>query len=472
MPLNPADSGFSERLAGALPPGTVHPLSARYAAEPRGRFTTRAGIVATPASVAEVAEIVRFCGAASVGIVPFGGGTGLVGGQIMEDGPAPVILSLERMNRIRSIDTVEDTAIAEAGATLAAAQTAAADADRLFPLSIASEGTATIGGILATNAGGTQVLRYGNARALCLGLEVVLADGSVWHGLTPLRKDNLGYDLRDLLIGAEGTLGIITAASLRLFPRPRLVASALLAVPDPDAALALLSRARGGLGDAVTACELMHRQGLDFVAQTLPGVRLPFADPPEWSVLIEAGAPAGFDIETAFEAIVADAIAAGEVTDGMIAQTGAQRARFWALREAIPEANRRIGAVSSHDIALPLSALPRFIRDATAAVAALGPFRINGFGHVGDGNLHFNVFPPDGETRADHEHRRTEIRQTVHDMVHGLGGSVAAEHGVGRLKTGDLARYGDPAKLAAMRAIKAALDPGGILNPGAVLPPG
>lgn len=472
MALNPADAAFAERLAAALPPGTIRPLSERYATEPRGRFATPAGIVATPATTAEVAAIVRVCAGARVGIVPFGGGTGLVGGQTMPDGPAPVILSTERLNRIRAVDSVESVAVAEAGVTLAALRDAADGADRLFPLSLASGGTATLGGVLAANAGGTQVLRYGNARALCLGLEAVLADGAVWHGLTPLRKDNLGYDLRDLLIGAEGTLGIVTAASLRLFPRPARIATAWLAVPDPAAALALLGRARDALGDAVTACELIARQGPDFVTETLPEIRQPMTPPPDWALLVEATGPAGVDLDAALQAVLADAMTAGEVADGLIAQGAGQRAAFWALREAIPEANRRIGAVSSHDISLPLARLPGFIAQARAAVAALGPFRVNVFGHAGDGNLHFNLFPPPGQSRADHAHRRAEIKRTIHDLVHGMGGSVAAEHGVGRLKTADLARYADPAKLAAMRAVKTALDPLGILNPGAVLPPG
>jgi FAD/FMN-containing dehydrogenase len=471
MALNAADQAFAERLAARLPPGSLRPFSSRYAEEPRGRFRSPAGLVVAPESPEAVATIVRACAAARVGIVPFGGGTGLVGGQILAEGPTPVILSTERLNRIRSVDTVEDVLVAEAGVTLAATRAAAEAAARLFPLSLASEGTASIGGVLAANAGGAQVLRYGNARALCLGVEAVLADGAIWRGLTPLRKDNLGYDLRDLLIGAEGTLGIVTAASLRLFPRPARLATGWLAVRDPAAALAVLARARAHLGDAVTACELIHRQGPDFVAETLPQLRQPLSPAAEWAVLLEAGGSGDLDIDAAFEAAIAGAMAAGDVSDGVIARSEAERAALWALREAIPEANRRIGAISSHDISVPLAALPGFIARGIAAIAALGPFRVNAFGHVGDGNLHFNVFPPPGAARSGFEDRRAEIKRTVHDLVHGLGGSVAAEHGVGRLKTADLARYGDPAKLAAMRAIKAALDPSGILNPGAVLPP-
>ena len=312
------------------------------------------------------------------------------------------------------------------------------------------------------------MLRYGNARDLCLGLEVVLADGTVWHGLKRLRKDNTGYDLRHLMIGSEGTLGIITAASLRLFPRPATVGAALMVVPSPAAALDLLGLAQARFGEAVSAFELIHRQGLAFLAETMPQVRQPFADPPEWFVLIDIGMAQG-DPDAALAALFADAAAAGCASDGVIAASGAQRDAFWHLREAIPEANRRIGAIASHDISVPIGAVPEFIARAGPALARVGGYRINCFGHLGDGNLHYNVFPQIGRNRADHEAERPAIKTCVHDLVAALDGSVSAEHGVGRLKVGDLERYGDPAKLAAMRAIKTALDPAGILNPGAVI---
>jgi FAD/FMN-containing dehydrogenase len=419
-----------------------------------------------------VAQIVRACAAARVGIVPWGGGTGLVGGQLMPDGPAPLILSLERMTAIRAVHPSENVLIAEAGATLHAVQQAADGAGRLFPLSLASEGTATIGGNLATNAGGTAVLRYGNARDLCLGLEAVLADGTIWHGLKRLRKDNTGYDLRNLLIGAEGTLGVITAASLRLFPQPAHSVVALLAVPSPQAAQDLLALADRRLSGLITAFELISRMGFDFLAEIGPEIRSPFAAPPDWCVLLELGLPAAMDAEAAMAGLYAEASDVALVLDGVIAASDAQAAQLWAIREAIPEANRRIGAVSSHDISLPLSAIPEFIAETGAALAALGPFRVNAFGHLGDGNLHYNVFPPHGGRRQDHEGQRDAVKRLVHDRVDALGGSVSAEHGIGRLKLADLEQYGDPAKLAAMRAIKAALDPVGILNPGAVLRPG
>lgn len=468
--LNPADDAFLAGLAARLAAGTLRPPEPRHLTEPRGRWQGIAAAVALPRNVDEVAVIVRACAEMRVGLVPLGGGTGLVGGQIMTDGPAPLILSLERMRAIRAIYPEENVLVAEAGATLAAVQAAAEGAGRIFPLSIASQGSAQLGGVLAANAGGVNVLRYGNARDLCLGLEAVLPDGSIWHGLKRLRKDNAGYDLRGLLVGAEGTLGVITAASLKLAPRPAAEGAAIFAVPSPEAALGLLALAQGRLAGMVSAFELIHRQGLDFLRETLPQVRQPFADPPEWMVLVEVGLPVGLDPEAALGDLYEAAEAEGLVGEqAVIAQSGAQRAEFWSLREHVPLANRAIGAVSSHDISLPLSEIAGFIAEAGPALAGLGPFRINCFGHLGDGNLHYNVFPPPGGRAADYTALRGAVKRCVHDLVHARGGSVAAEHGVGRLKVEDLERYADPAKLDAMRAIKAALDPVGIMNPGAVL---
>ncbi len=467
--LNPADDAFRARLTERLPEAAFRPLTEAYLEEPRGRWRGAGGLLVAPASTEEVAEVVRACAAARVGIVPYGGGTGLVGGQVMPEGPTPVILSLERMRDVREVHAEENVMIAEAGAILAEVQKAAAAAGRLFPLSLASEGSARIGGVLATNAGGTAVLRYGNARELCLGLEAVLPDGQIWHGLKRLRKDNTGYDLRGLLIGAEGTLGIITAAALRLHPIPAATGAAILAVASPAAALRLLALANEATGGGVSAFEVMHAQGFAFLAETFPELRPPFTPMPEWSVLVELGLPAGLAPESALEEIFAAGVEAGLALDGVIAQSEAQRAAFWRLRETIPEANRKIGAVASQDISVPLSAIPEFIARGPEALARIGEFRVNCFGHVGDGNLHWNVFPMPGGTRADHEHQRDAIKRAVHDLVHDLGGSVSAEHGIGRLKVDDLERYGDPAKLSAMRAIKRALDPTGIMNPGAVL---
>ncbi|WP_209426341.1 FAD-binding oxidoreductase [Pararhodobacter sp. SW119] len=467
--LNPAEGAFLNELAAALPEGALRQPEARHLEEPRGRWSGRAGVLACPASVDEVAVILRAAGAASVPVVPYGGGTGLVGGQVAAELPAPLILSLERMARIRAVEPAGNALIAEAGCILADVQRAAADAGRLFPLSLASEGSARIGGLLATNAGGTGVLRWGNARDLCLGLEVVTADGRVWHGLKRLRKNNMGYDLRHLMIGSEGTLGVITAASLRLVPRPARQGAALFVVRDPQAALDLLDRAQAHLGEGISAFELIGGMGLRFLADTMPQVRQPFAEPPEWMVLIDLGLPEANDPQAALESLFAEAAEAGLASDGVIAASEAQRAQFWALRESIPEANRKIGSVSNHDISVPLAAVPEFIDRADAALAAIGAFRINCFGHLGDGNLHWNVFPAPGRSRAEHENQRDEIKTRVHDLVHELGGSVSAEHGIGRFKVPDLERYGDPVALALMRTIKDALDPDGILNPGAVL---
>ncbi|MGR3460790.1 MAG: FAD-binding oxidoreductase [Roseovarius sp.] len=468
MTLSSATPGFIDGLRAVLPDAAFREAEPRYFEEPRGRWQGR-GVVVAPGDAEGVAQVVRACAEARVPVVPYGGGTGLVGGQIAPDGPVPVILSLERMRAVRGLWPDENVMVVEAGAILQDIHAAAEAVDRLFPLSIAAKGSARIGGLLGTNAGGVNVLRYGNARDLCLGLEAVLPDGRIWHGLKRLRKDNTGYDLRNLLIGSEGTLGVITAAALKLAPRPAGEGTALMAVAGPRAALDLLALARNHMGEGVSAFELMHRQGLDFLAEALPDVRQPFAVPPEWCVLIDVGLARGLDPAAALEALFAEGFEAGLVSDGMIAQSQAQRHEFWEVREQIPEANRRIGSVSSHDISLPLSAIPDFIGKGAGEIARIGDFRVNCFGHLGDGNLHYNVFPMPGRSRADHVAERDAITRAVHDLVHEMDGSVSAEHGIGRLKVDDLERYGDPVKLDAMRAIKAALDPAGIMNPGAVL---
>jgi FAD/FMN-containing dehydrogenase len=462
--LNPADETFARTLAAALPEGTIGPAGPAYLEEPRRRGTTPAATLARPRTVDEVAAIVRACAAARVGIVPWGGGTGLVLGQVMPEGPTPLILSLERMGQIRAVHPDENVIVAEAGATLAEVQAAALASGRLFPLSLASEGSARIGGNLATNAGGVNVLRYGNARDLCLGVEAVLPDGSVLRGLTRLRKDNTGYDIRNLIIGSEGTLAIITAAALKLFARPAGVGTAFFTVADPVAALDLLARAQAMTFGGVTSFELLL-----FLDEVLPQVRQPFADRPEWMVLVEIGLPAGLDPGDTLATLFAEAQEAGTVGDGVIAGSLAQRDAFWALREALPEGNRRIGAISSHDISLPLSEIAGFLADAPARIAAIAELRINCFGHLGDGNLHFNVFAPKGGRADALRHLAPAVMDCVHAMVVARGGSISAEHGIGRLKVAELERLGDPAKLAAMRAIKATLDPLGIMNPGAVL---
>lgn len=465
--FNPADADFLSRLEARLPPGTLRAPEPRDLEEPRGRTPGRAGAVARPRTVHEVAEIVRACAESIVALVPLGGGTGLVCGQVMGEG-LPLLLSLERMTAVRGIWPEESVIAVEAGVTIEAIHRAAEAEDRIFPLTLASQGTAQIGGCLSTNAGGVNVLRYGTARDLCLGVEAVLPDGSVMHGLKRLRKDNTGYDLRGLLIGAEGTLGVITAAMLKLFPRPAATGAAMAVVPDPAAALGLLALARTRIGEGVSAFELIHRNGYAFLAETMPDLRLPLEGFPEWSVLIDLGLSSGDPAEV-LEELLAEGLERGLVTDGTIAASEAQRQVFWAFRESIPEANRRIGAISSHDISLPLSAIADFIASAGAALTPSG-VRINCFGHVGDGNLHFNLFPADGRARADYTSEAAGLAHLVYDLVVERGGAFSAEHGVGRLRTGDVARYGDPARTAAMRAIKAALDPQGIMNPGVMLP--
>ncbi|MFC3168425.1 FAD-binding oxidoreductase [Paracoccus fontiphilus] len=462
----------TDALGRLLPSGVLRDAAPAYFDEPRGRYKGRAGLIAAPRTVEEVAAVVRACVEAGVPIVPRGGGTGLVGGQVMAEGAVPLLLSLERMNAIRAIYPEEGVIVAEAGATLQQVRDAAAGVGRQFPLALASGGTAQIGGVLGTNAGGVNVLRYGNARALCLGVEAVLPQGQIMHDLKRLRKDNTGYDIRDLLIGAEGTLGIITAASLVLAPVPAEIGVAMLVVESPEAALTLLSLAQGRMAGGVTAFELIAGQGLRFLDAAFPDLRQPFADRPDWLVLIEVGLPSGLSADGALEGLFTEAAEAGLVSDGVIAQSGQQAAGLWAIRETIPEANRHIGAIASHDISLPLSEIARFIRDAKAMLTDMADLRINCFGHLGDGNLHFNLFPAEGKTRDAYDDIRRALSRTVHEMVVARGGSFSAEHGVGRLKAADLAEWGDPARLAAMRAIKDALDPAGIMNPGVILAKG
>ena len=456
------------KLEALLPEGTLREASPRYLEEPRAKWQGVAAAVAAPKTVEDVSTILRFATAHRIALIPYGGGTGLVGGQVTSSG-TPLLLSLERMNTVREVHPSENVIVVEAGCTLQAVQDAAEQANRLFPLSIGSKGTAQIGGNLATNAGGINVLRYGNTRDLALGLEAVMPDGSVWHGLTRLRKDNTGYDLRNLLIGSEGTLGVITAAALKLFPRPAQTGTALFAVRSLEAALKLLTRLRDIAGESISAFELLHRQGLEFVAETMPDQRLPWPGPPEWMVLTELGLARGPTPQALFEELFEIALEEGLADDGIIAQSEGQSAELWGLREAIPIANKNIGGISSHDISLPLSAVADFIPRATDALAAHGDYRINCFGHLGDGNLHFNVYPPKGAQRSAYKEAASAIQDIVHDITVEMGGSFSAEHGLGRLKAADLERYGDPTKLAAMHSIKSALDPQGIMNPGAVL---
>lgn len=468
--LQSPDAGFLDGLRALLgPSGVIDAADAGgYLDEPRGAYHGRTAAVIRPATVEETAEVLRRANAARVPVIPRAGGTGLVGGQLMMDGPLPIIVSVERMRAVRSISAEDNTLVAEAGVTLLEMREAAAEIDRLFPLSLASEGTCRIGGNLATNAGGVNVIRYGNTRDLCLGIEAAMPDGSILRGLSRLRKDNTGYDLRHLLIGSEGTLGIITAASMRLFPRPAETATAFVALTDVAAGVALLRKLQDALGESISSFELMSATGLEYVFQHIEGARRPFAQTPVWSALIEVGQQGARE---AFEAALGDAFEKEMILDAVLAESESQRAELWKLREEMPTANRIVGHLASHDISLPVASLAEFVARGKALVGSIDPsLEINCFGHAGDGNLHYNIHPPRGEAVAPYREKyQRRLMDGVHDLVHEFGGSFSAEHGVGRLKVSDLERYGDPTKLAMMRAIKTAIDPNGIMNPGAVL---
>jgi len=473
----PAASGAAllAALRQALGPDAVVTDAERLAPwlrDERGRFEGKALCLVTPADTAGVAEAVKLCGRFRHPIVPQGGNTGLCGGATPFDSGREVLLGLGRLKRLRAIDAEGFTITVEAGMTLQEVQEAAAAADRLFPLSLGAEGTCQIGGNIATNAGGIHVIRYGNTRDLVLGLEVVLADGSLWNGLKGLRKDNSGYDLKQLFIGSEGTLGIVTAATLKLFPLPRAQATAMIAVEDAAAAVSLLAMARSQSGDRVTACEILCRQGLEFARRHVPGLPRPLDPLPTWSVILELSAgrreePVG---ET-LEAILAEALDRGLATDAVIAQNEGQAADFWKLREAIVWAQKPEGASIKHDVAVPVASVPRFLQEALAAVAAQVPgLRPVPFGHLGDGNIHFNITKPEGMADAAFLAEADRMNERVHDIVLSLGGSISAEHGIGRLKVQENLRTKDPVAIRLMQSLKQALDPDGLLNPGKVVP--
>ena len=471
MALKPVTEEFIDELKLGLSPEAVLAVPDDYLSEPRSRWRGISSVLVLPQNVNEVSTVVGLANARNIPIIPYGGGTGLVGGQIQDKGPSGILLSLERMNEIRSLNLDENVITVESGVILSNLRDAAEEAKRIFPLSLASEGTAQIGGNLATNAGGVNVLRYGSTRNLCLGLEVVFADGSIWNGLSRLHKDNTGYDLKNLIIGSEGTLGIITAATMKLFPKPLEHTVALIAVKSPKDALRLLSETKDYFGETISAFELINKMGIDFFKETKVEVKIPFSKIPEWMVLLDIGHPGRNSAEKNSNDYFENILSSGLAVDGVLAENVGQQNDLWALRENIPEANRRIGSVSSHDISLPLSVISTFIDEARAEISKLGNFRINCFGHLGDGNLHFNIFPKKGEKREDYNHIRPEIKKTIHDLVHLHGGSVSAEHGIGRLKINDLVKYSDPVKLKLNKSIKAVMDPKGILNPGVIFAP-
>jgi len=462
-----------EMLRGTV--GAAHVLTegdlSAWELDWRKRWRGKALAVVRPGSTAEVAAVVRACAAAGAAIVPQGGNTGLVGGGVPDASGRQVLLSLQRLNRVREIDEANLTITADAGCVLQALQEAARTRGLLLPLSLAAEGSCTIGGNLATNAGGTQVLRWGNARDLCLGLEVVTAAGEVWHGLSGLRKDNTGYDLRDLMIGSEGTLGVITAATLKLAPLPAATSTALAACADLAQCVALLKLARARLGAGLTGFEVMGRLALDLVARHFPALPQPLPDAP-WTVLLEQSDIEGeLPARERFESLLGAALEAGVVGDAVVAGSLAQSQALWHLRESIPLAQSEEGLNVKHDISLPVSAIPAFVAGTDALLEQHFPgVRLVNFGHLGDGNLHYNVQSPEGVEgqRFLDEHEHT-INTLVFDALAPYGGSFSAEHGIGTLKRQELAARKSPVALQMMRGIKAALDPQGILNPGRVL---
>ena len=442
-----------------------------YEMDWRRRFPGRALAVVRPGSTAEVAAVVRLCATHGVSLVPQGGNTGLVGGSTPDASGTQVLLSLARLNKVRAIDAANLTMTVEAGCVLQTVQEAAAGAGFLFPLSLAAEGSCTIGGNLASNAGGTQVLRYGNARDLCLGLEVVTSAGEVWEGLSGLRKDNTGYDLRDLFIGSEGTLGVITAATLKLYPRPAARMTALAACDTLEAAVALLSMAQARLGAGLTGFELMNQFSLDLVRKHFPQLRQPLPPSP-WTVLLElSDTESEAHARTMFEGLLEQALESELISDAAVAESLEQSHGLWHLRESIPLAQVEEGLNIKHDIALPVSRIPAFVAATDAALAIAFPgVRMVDFGHLGDGNLHYNVQAPEGVDAADFlRAREAAINHIVYDAVLAQGGSISAEHGIGQLKREELAERKSPVALGLMRAIKKALDPQGLMNPGRVL---
>jgi FAD/FMN-containing dehydrogenase len=459
---------LSERLGGIV--GAAHVLTAAADLAPfltdwRGRYRGAARCVVRPGNATEVAAVVRVCAEAGVPIVPQGGNTSLCGAATPDGEGRAVVLSLRRLNRIVAVDPKNNTISVEAGCTLAAIQEAARAADRLFPLALAAEGSCLIGGNLSTNAGGVQVLRYGNTRDLTLGLEVVLPNGEIWNGLRGLRKDNTGYDLKQLFIGAEGTLGIITAAVLKLYPLPKTQTTCWLDVASPSLAVDLLNRAKTEFDAQLTAFELVSETALGLVMKNIPGAVRPTAPSP-WYVLAEFSDAA----PEAVERWLAAQLAGGLVADGALAASQAQATKLWALRESISEAQKIEGISIKHDISVPVSAIPAFLETADNALALAFPgIRVVAFGHVGDGNLHYNLSKPDAQDNAAFIAAQPEVNRIVHDAAHALNGSISAEHGIGQLKRDEILRYKSPVEMALMRTLKQAIDPQGLMNPGKVV---
>ncbi|WP_326541079.1 FAD-binding oxidoreductase [Pseudorhodoferax sp.] len=445
--------------------------TAAYNEDWRRKYHGRALAVVCPGSTAEVAAVMRVATAHRVPVVAQGGNTGMSGGATPDASGRQIVLSTRRLNRIRHIDAANDTLVAEAGVVLQAVQEAARAAGRLFPLALAAQGSCTIGGNLATNAGGVAVLRYGSMRDLTLGVEVVTPDGRIWDGLRGLRKDNTGYDLKQLYIGSEGTLGIITAASLKLFPQPRATLTALMALPSLDDAVRLLAEARSAMGAGLTAFEVISAPCVPLLQRHFPALRWPFAEPHPVVVLVELSDPEDeAHARALLERLLGAELDAGRVLDGVVAESLQQTQALWALRECLSEAQALEGAHIKHDICVPASAMAAFVADAGQALQQAAPgARVAWFGHLGDGNLHFNVLAPPGQDAAAFVARQDEINRLVHDRVAACGGSISAEHGLGQLRRDENARYKSPVELALMHTLKAALDPLGLMAPGKVL---
>ena len=445
---------------------TMHP----YLGDWRGRYRGAARCVVRPGSTAEVAAVVRACSAAGVAMLPQGGNTSHCGASIPDKSGKTVLISLSRLNKIRAVDAANNTITVEAGCVLQNLQEAALAVDRLFPLSLAAEGSCQIGGNLSTNAGGVQVLRYGNARELVLGLEVVLPDGEVWNGLRGLRKDNTGYDLKQLFIGAEGTLGIITAAVVKLFPLPRSTATAWLAIASPQAAIGLLNGLQAAFGAMLTACELVSDISLGMVLKHIPGAQPPLEKSP-WYLLVELSGSGEEDaLRDTLATFLEPALENGTISDAVLAQSVDQAKRLWNLRESISEAQKIEGFSIKHDISVPVSRIPEFLERAGSALQHAWPgIRIVAFGHVGDGNLHYNQSKPEAGENAAFIAAQPQVNEMVHDIVHQLGGSISAEHGIGQLKREEILRYKSPLEMQMMRTIKQAFDPRGLMNPGKVV---
>ena len=472
--MTAAPSALPERLRGLLGADSVltDPADcAPFLVDHLGRCRGRALAVVQPHSVAQIAQLLALCDAERIGVVPHGGNTSYCGGAIPDESGGQLVLSLRRLNRIRSLDADNYSLTAEAGCVLAQVQAAAEAAERFFPLSIGSQGSCQIGGNLSTNAGGVNVLRYGMTRDLVLGLEVVLPGGRVLDGLTTLRKDNTGYDIKSLFLGAEGTLGVITAASFKLFPQIRARATALAAIPDVRAAVTLLGELRAASGDRVSSFELIPRVGIELTTRYIPGVSDPLASAYDWYVLCElSSSRAAEPLDAVLEEALGAALAKGLVLDAALVRSERERAALWKLRESIPEAQRHEGASLKHDISLPVATLPDFVARAAPWVREHVPEgRLVAYGHGGDGNLHFNISQLPGGDRERFLGRADSVRRAIHDLVRDFAGSFSAEHGVGRLKVPELERYASPLELELMRAVKNAFDPHGIMNPGKIL---